>query len=166
MTFRRMLILCLMLFTPLFTAQAVSAPINDAAALRGVKQGKGVFLIDFNDPKKTALYLELIKGTHAGLTRQGVKPHFVIVYIGPTVRFLSTAPDAELEFEQGDALKSIAERVKELNHLGVGQEICAVATKIFKVPNETVLPGLTLVGDGFISLIGWQTQGYKLIPLF
>ncbi|MDO9636855.1 MAG: DsrE family protein, partial [Thiobacillus sp.] len=67
---------------------------------------------------------------------------------------------------QGDALKAIAERVKELSQLGIRQEICAIATRVFNVPNETILPGLTLVGDGFISLIGWQTQGYKLIPLF
>lgn len=166
MTFQRILVLCMMLFTPLFTAQAATAPINDAAALQGVKEGKGIFLIDFSDPKKTAFYLEIIKGTHAGLTRQGVNPNFVIVYIGPTVRFLSVAPDGELELEHGDTLKAIAERVKELSQLGIRQEICAIATKVFKVPNETVLPGLTLVGDGFISLIGWQTQGYKLIPLF
>lgn len=166
MTFQRVVLLCLMLFAPLFAVQAVAAPINDAAALQGVKEGKGVFLIDFSDPKKTAFYLEIIKGTHDGLTRQGVKPEFVIVYIGPTVRFLSTQPDEELVFEQGDALKAIADRVKELDQLGVRQEICTIATKVFKVPNETVLPGLTLVGDGFISLIGWQTQGYKLVPLF
>lgn len=42
-----------MLFTPLFTAQAATAPIIDAAALQGVS-------------KKTAFYLETIKGTHAG----------------------------------------------------------------------------------------------------
>jgi intracellular sulfur oxidation DsrE/DsrF family protein len=166
MTIRRLFILCLLLLTPLFTAQAVSAPINDAAALRGVKEGKGVFLIDFSDPRKTAFYLEIIKGTHAGLARQNVKPDFVIVYIGPTVRFLSTAPDGELELEHGDTLKAIAERVKELERLGVRQEICAIATKAFKAPDEAVLPGLTLIGDGFISLIGWQSQGYKLIPLF
>ena len=166
MTFQRVLIFCLLLLSPLLPAQAATAPISDAAALQGVKDGKGVFLIDFSDAKKTALYLEIIKGTHAGLTRQGVKPSFVIVYIGPTVRFLTTAPDGELELEQGDALKAIADRVKELDQLGVRQEICAIATKVFKVPNETVLPGLTLVGDGFISLIGWQAQGYKLIPLF
>ncbi len=166
MTFQRLLILCMLLFVPLLPAQAATAPINDAAALQGVKEGKGVFLIDFSDPKKTAFYLEIIRGTHAGMTRQGVKPDFVIVYIGPTVRFLSTKPDDELELEQGDALKAVAEQVKELNKLGVRQEICAIATRVFKVPNETILPGLTLVGDGFISLIGWQTQGYKLVPLF
>lgn len=43
----------MMLFTPLFTAQAATAPIIDAAALQGVS-------------KKTAFYLETIKGTHAG----------------------------------------------------------------------------------------------------
>lgn len=166
MTFQRILIFCMLLASPMLPAQAATAPISDAAALQGVKDGKGVFLIDFSDAKKTAFYLEIIKGTHAGLTRQGVKPSFVIVYIGPTVRFLTTTPDGELELEQGDALKAIADRVKELDQLGVRQEICAIATKVFKVPNETVLPGLTLVGDGFISLIGWQTQGYKLIPLF
>lgn len=166
MAFGRILIICVLLFSPLLPAQAATAPISDAAALKGVKDGKGVFLIDFSDAKKTAFYLEIIKGTHAGLTRQGVKPDFVIVYIGPTVRFLTTAPDGELELEQGDALNAIADRVKELDQLGVRQEICAIATKVFKVPNETVLPSLKLVGDGFISLIGWQTQGYKLIPLF
>lgn len=166
MPFQWILIFCMLLLTPLLPAQAATASISDAAALQGVRDGKGVFLIDFSDAKKTAFYLEIIKGTHAGLTRQGVKPGFVIVYIGPTVRFLTTAPDGELELEQGDALKAIADRVKELDQLGVRQEICAIATKVFKVPNETVLPGLTLVSDGFISLIGWQTQGYKLIPLF
>ncbi len=166
MTFQRILTLCMLLFVPLLPAQAATAPINDAAALQGVKEGKGIFLIDFSDPKKTAFYLEIIRGTHAGLTRQGVKPRFVVVYIGPTVRFLSSKPDDELELEQGDALKAIAKQVTELNKLGVRQEICAIATRVFKVPNETILPGLTLVGDGFISLIGWQTQGYKLVPLF
>ena len=166
MTFQRILTLCMLLFVPLLPAQAATAPINDAAALQGVKEGKGIFLIDFSDPKKTAFYLEIIRGTHAGLTRQGVKPRFVVVYIGPTVRFLSSKPDDELELEQGDTLKAIAKQVTELNKLGVRQEICAIATRVFKVPNETILPGLTLVGDGFISLIGWQTQGYKLVPLF
>ncbi len=166
MTFQRILILCMLLFAPLFPAQAATAPINDAAALKGVKEGKGVFLIDFSDPKKTAFYLEIIRGTHAGLTRQGVKPNFVIVYIGPTVRFLSSKPDAELELEHDDALTAIAAQVNELHKLGVRQEICAIATRVYKVSNDTILPGLTLVGDGFISLIGWQTQGYKLVPLF
>jgi len=167
MLFRRLLMLVTLLFMPLFAAQAApSVAIDDAAALRGVREGKAVFLIDFTAPGKTAFYLEIIKGSHAGLLRQGVKPDFVIVYIGPTVRFLSTTPDSELEMEHGGALAAVAEQVAALRELGVRQEVCAIATRVFKVPNDSLLPGLTLVGDGFISLIGWQTQGYKLVPLF
>lgn len=143
-----------------------AAPIDDSRALLGVKQGKGVFLIDFADPRKTAFYLDIIKGTHAGMLRQGVQPDFVIVYIGPTVRFLTTAPDDELALEHDDSLDAIARQVKDLSALGVRHEVCAVATRAFKVDNATILPGMHLIGDGFISLIGWQTQGYKLVPLF
>ncbi len=167
MTFRRLLLLALLLCLPLSTPQAGGTPpINDAAALKGVHEGKGVFLIDFTDPRKTAFYLEIIRGTHAGLLRQEVKPDFVVVYIGPTVRFLSRTPEVDLEMQHDDDLKAVAAQVAGLRELGVRQEVCAIATRVFKVANDSLLPGLSLVGDGFISLIGWQTQGYKLIPLF
>lgn len=167
MSFRRIVMFVLMLSVPLCHAQTTPTPrIDDSAVLRGVHTGKGVFLIDFTDPGKTAFYLEIIRGTHAGLIRQGVKPDFVIVYIGPTVRFLTSTPDSDLEIEHNDDLKAVATQVAALHELGVRQEICAIATRVFKVDNATLLPGLSLVGDGFISLIGWQTQDYKLIPLF
>lgn len=38
--------------------------------------------------------------------------------------------------------------------LGVRQEVCAVAARVFRIDNKSVLPGLTLVSDGFIFLIG------------
>lgn len=161
--FIRLAALVLLAFSP---PSLAAAPIDDSHALKGVKQGKGIFLIDFADPRKTAFYLDIIKGTHAGMQRQGVKPDFVIVYIGPTVRFLTTAPDTELALEHEESLKAIAQHVKELNRLGVRHEVCAVATQVFKVDNATILPGMRVVGDGFISLIGWQTRGYKLVPLF
>ncbi len=168
MTLPRLLLLALLLCLPVAAPRAAEAPppINDAAALRGVQAGKGVFLIDFTDPRKTAFYLEIIRGTHAGMIRQGVKPDFVIVYIGPTVRFLSRTPEVDLEMQHDDDLKAVAAQVAALHELGVRQEVCAIATRVFKVPNDSLLPGLSLVGDGFISLIGWQTQDYKLVPLF
>jgi intracellular sulfur oxidation DsrE/DsrF family protein len=141
-------------------------PINDSASLNEIKEAKGVFLIDFTNPKKTAFYLDVIKGTHQGFVKQGVKPDMILVFIGQTVKYLSTKPDDELELEFESELKSIAQTVKELHALGVRMEVCAVATKAFGVDNQTILPGMKVIGDGFISLIGWQTQGYKLVPIF
>ncbi|MBT2970965.1 MAG: hypothetical protein B6D72_19860 [gamma proteobacterium symbiont of Ctena orbiculata] len=140
--------------------------INDAAALNGVEETRSVFLIDFTNPRKTAFYLDIIRGTHEGLVRQGVTPNMVLVFIGETVRYLSTEPDDVLAMEYGDDLASIADTAKLLKAKGVRMEVCAIANRVFKVENKTILPEMEVVGDGFISLIGWQTQGHKLVPIF
>ena len=140
--------------------------IDDAAALHGVSQTRSVFLIDFNNPRKTAFYLDIIRGTHDGLVRQGVTPNMVLVFIGETVRYLTTEPDDLLAMEHEKELQSIAASAKALKERGVRMEVCAVATEVFKVDNDTILPEMEVVGDGFISLIGWQTQGHKLVPIF
>lgn len=153
----------------LFASQALFAQqgsINDAAALGDLKTGKGVFLVDIGDAKKLNFYLEVIQGTHKGMKAQGVEPDFVLVYIGPSVKYLTSAPSAEAEKEADGVLLDIESNVEKLAKLGVRQEICAVATRVFGVDNDTVFPDLTLVGDGFISLIGYQAQGYHMVPVF
>ena len=152
----------------LFVALPVQAgkTIDDSAALNGVKETRSVFLIDFTNPNKTAFYLDIIRGTHEGLVRQGVTPDMVLVFIGETVKYLSTRPDDLLAMEYEEQLASIADSSKALKKLGVRMEVCAVATRVFDVDNDTILPEMEVVGDGFISLIGWQTQGHKLVPIF
>jgi len=90
----------------------------------------------------------------------------VLVYIGPSVKYLSTSPSTETEEQAGGVLMEIESNVEALAALGVKQEICAVATRVFGIKNDAILPGLSLVGDGFISLIGYQAQGYHLVPVF
>lgn len=139
---------------------------NDAAALKGVKQGKGIFLLNVDSPQKAALYLSIISDTHKTMAEQKVKPDFIIVFVGSTVRFLTTSPDAELAGKQQDALSSIAASITELKKKGVRMEICEIATNFFKVPNDKLLPELKLIGNGFTSLIGYQSKGYGLVPIF
>jgi intracellular sulfur oxidation DsrE/DsrF family protein len=146
--------------------QADNQVINDEAALAGLKVGKGVFLVDIADANKLNLYLELIQGTYQGMQDQGVKPDFVLVFIGPSVKYLSTSPAAGIEEAAGGVLMEIESAVEALASLGVRQEVCAVATRVFEIDNETILPGMKLVSDGFISLIGYQAQGYHLVPVF
>jgi intracellular sulfur oxidation DsrE/DsrF family protein len=97
---------------------------------------------------------------------QGVEPDFVLVYIGPSVKYLSTSPPAGFEEAVGGVLMEIESNVEALAALGVRQEVCAVATRVFGIDNKTIFPDMTLVGDGFISLIGYQAQGYHLVPVF
>ena len=154
----------LFLYTQLTPANPQT--INDQAALADLKTGKGVFLVDIGDAKKLNFYLEVIQGTHKGMLAQGVEPDFILVYIGPSVKYLTTSPSEETEQAAAGVLLDIESNVAKLAELGVRQEICAVATRVFKIDNDTLVPGLTLVRDGFISLIGYQAQGYHLVPVF
>lgn len=139
-------------------------PIDDAAALAGVDEAKGVFQIDFTEAEKTAFYLEIIRGTHANLERQGLDPQLVIVFIGPTVKFLTT--EAGEEVADPATLMRIESEVARLADLGVRLEVCAVATEVFGVDNDTLFDGLELTGDGFVAMIGWQAQGYHPVTMF
>lgn len=140
--------------------------INDSAALADMKVGKSIFLVDIGDPKKLNFYLKVIQGTHKNMKDQGVRPEFVIVYIGPSVKYLTSTPSAQAEKEATGLMLDIESNVEALATLGIRQEICGVATKVFGVKNDSIHAGLTLVGDGFISLIGYQQQGYHLVPVF
>jgi len=156
----------LMLLLAQHLAAAEERTIDDHAALANLKTGKGVFLVDIGDAKKLNFYLEVIQGTHRGMRAQEVEPDFVLVYIGPSVKFLSTSPAPQIEQAAEGVLLDIESNVAKLSELGVRQEICAVATRVFGIDNDTLPPGLTLVGDGFVSLIGYQAQGFHLVPVF
>jgi len=150
--------------SPAFSADAAKAapekPLGNAAALAGVEEAKTVFLVKLDSASRTAGFLKAIRGTHKGLIEQGVDSKTVVVFLGPVVQFLTTEPDAEIAKEEGESLQSIAETAAELKSLGVQMEVCGAATKHFGVENETVLDEMNVVGNGFISLIGWQSQGY------
>jgi len=158
-----LLILTLALASSLSYADS---PINDRAALADLKVGKGVFLIDIADAKKMNFYLEVIQGTFKGMQAQGVTPDFVLVYIGPSVPYLSSSPSAKIADKNSAVLMEIESNVEKLAALGIKQEVCAVATEVFGIDNSTLFADLNLVGDGFISLIGYQAQGYHLVPVF
>jgi intracellular sulfur oxidation DsrE/DsrF family protein len=145
---------------------AAETVIDDRSSLGDLKVGKGVFLVDIGDAKKLNFYLEVIQGTYKSMKAQGVEPDFILVYIGPSVKYLSNAPSSDTEQEAGGILLEIESNVEALAELGIKQEVCAVATRVFGIDNNSIFPGLTLVGDGFISLIGYQSQGYHLVPVF
>lgn len=150
---------------------ATSAPIaahaaipDDRSALQGVKSGKGIFDINITDVEKLPLYLQVIKETDDGLKKQGVKPDLIVVFRGGAVRFVSSSR-TEFSPEQTVSLGNADALLQELVKRGVRFEVCAVATRLFKVDNASILPDVKVVGNTFISLIGYQAKGYAIIPI-
>lgn len=138
---------------------------SDAAALQGVTHGKVVFDINAADARRLDLYLAVIRETHDDLKRQGVRPDIILAFRGLAVSLVSTDRE-RFELTEFEHLDHIAERIAALRELGVRMEGCSIATRLFKVDNATLLEGITPVGNTFVSLTGYQAQGYAIIPIY
>ncbi|MEF8794045.1 DsrE family protein [Thiohalorhabdus sp.] len=161
------LILVLLLSAAPVTAAPEGMEYTDDAALSEVSEGRGVFLVDIGSPDKLALYLNLIPGTYQRLEKQGVDPDFVLVFIGPSVKHLTKPSDSLADLEHGEALQRIRQGIDKLQSLeDVRLEVCNVALEVMDVAPERLLPGMKIVSDGFISVIGYQEQGYHLVPVY
>ena len=137
---------------------------SDEKALQGVTKSRTLFDINLTEAPKLELYLSVIKQTQADLVRQGVTPEIVIAFRGASVRLITSETWVFSEEEQ-KSLERSAGLLAELANAGIRIEACAIATNLFKVDNSTLLPGIEVVGNTFVSLTGYQTKGYTLIPI-
>ena len=71
----------------------------------------------------------------------------------------------QIEFEEHMHLDKIAKQIADLNAQGVRMEACSVATRLFKVDNKSLLDGIKPVGNTFVSLTGYQAQGYSVVRI-
>jgi len=146
------------------TSTALAQAPDDRDALKGVAVGKAFFDVNLGDVESMPLYLKVIGMTHQGLVSQGVTPEFVVAFRGPAVQFITGKAHAG-DDKQALLYGQIADKVRELKALGVTFEACAIATGLFGVDNSAVLPEIKVVGNTFISLIGYQAQGYGTVPI-
>jgi intracellular sulfur oxidation DsrE/DsrF family protein len=146
------------------SASAAERP-NDADALKGVKQGKVIFDINMTDAKKMTLYLSVIRETVSDFIRQGVEPDVILAFRGKSVMLISKDREA-MDLTDFEHLDKIAEQLADLQKQGVRMEACSVATRLFQVDNATLLDGVKPVGNTFVSLTGYQAQGYANIPIY
>jgi HSP20 family molecular chaperone IbpA/predicted peroxiredoxin len=91
-------------------------------------------------------------------------PQVAVVFHGPAVNMISTK---RYGFKDSDkeALDQFAKTIREMKNSGVRFEVCDYALKVMKVDPATVLPEIDHVGNGFISIAGYQAQGYSTITI-
>lgn len=148
-----------------YALSATPSELSDQAALYGLQEAKGVFMIDLTDPKRFAHVLKVIEETQTGIAKQGVKPHLIVVVIGPTVAFL-TQDRRGIPYLDQPAVARAQATVAKLKSQGVRIEACGIALKGMDIKPSDLIPQVTAVGNGFISAIGYQTQGYQLVPVY
>lgn len=140
--------------------------LHNRDAIDGRENIKAVYDVRKSSPEALDMYLKAIITNVENLEKEEVEDELVMVFISHAVKFINTEPSLETEADHGDALESIAESVETLQDLGVRMEACNGATRAFDVDNDTLLPGIEPVRSGFISLMGYQNNGYALIPVY
>lgn len=135
--------------------------------LEGVKTIKAVFDVRIANPKSAAFMIKLIHQTYKDGNIAAVtdKPDFVVVFVGPSVKLISKDRGG-FSPEESKMLDEIAGTISEMSKDGIKFEICLVAARVLGVDPASVLPEIKQVDNGFISLIGWQTNGYSLVPVY
>lgn len=136
-------------------------------ALEGLDEIKAVFDVRVSKPKSAAFQIDLIHKmfNDENIRKADNSPEFVVVFIGPATKLVSTDMEG-YSLEEKNQIGKIAETVKAMAKDGIKFEICIVAAKVFKVDPSTILPEITHVENGWISLIGYQAKGYRLVPAF
>lgn len=149
------LILTMMLASP----PGAFAQEPEYAAMEGVASVQAAFDFRVGDPDVALGHLELIHSMvdDPVMMRNATRPEIVVVFIGQSVRLVST---------EGNGSAAIADKISAMAEDGVRFEICMTAAHAHDVPAASILPEIVQVGNGWISLIGYQHQGYAMIADF
>lgn len=92
------------------------------------------------------------------------KPDFVVIFLGPAVKLVSKSRGG-FTAEDQKILDEFASTVSAMAKDGIKLEICLFAVKVFGMESSTILPEIKQVGNGWISLIGYEAKGYSLVPI-
>jgi intracellular sulfur oxidation DsrE/DsrF family protein len=159
-------LLCPLLFLAgAATASAADSGLKDTAALHDVKVAKGVFMMDVKEPGRMAHVLKVIGETSEGISKQSVKPELIVVVIGRSVAFL-TKDRRGIPYTDQRSITEIHNAIGKLKTMGIRTEVCGIALRGMDVQPDALIADVTPVGNGYISAIGYQSQGYQLVPVY
>jgi len=151
---------CLTLLSPL------SAPAGEYAALTGVKGLDAVFDFSLASPDIASLVIPAIRDTYQNPEVRALyaAPRTVIVFHGMAVKLISTDRKG-IDKKDLAAYEKVAEMIRQLKRDGVKMEVCMYAVKVMGVDPATIMPEIDRVGNGFISVLGYQAQGYSVVTV-
>jgi intracellular sulfur oxidation DsrE/DsrF family protein len=139
----------------------------DYNMLQGLKSFNAVVDMRSGKPGSLALQLDLIRQMYKDKSVREVteNPNFVIIFIGPSVKLVSTSTEG-FTAEDKETVAKIAKTISAMAKDGIKFEICMFAADLLGVERSSILPEIKQVPNGWISLVGYQHLGYGLVPVY
>lgn len=159
-------LLTAMLFALFLTTTAGLAMAKEYKALNGVKKIKAVFEVSQGSAKLAPVVFWAVRNAYNDQTVKALpeKPEVAVVFHGPAVKLITSNRDGFTP-EESKALDKFAGMIQQMKAEGVTFEVCLYAAKVLGVDPATILPEIDHVGNGFISVIGYQAQGYAVVRI-
>lgn len=161
----RCLIAFLLLFTLWLPGLALADKPGDERALAGMETGRILWDITIAEPERLSARLDVIRETYEDMQRQGLEPRMVFAFRGGAAALIARSTD-HIEIEDVAAVRDVHERLESLQGSdGIHMEACHIATRRFDLEQDDLLPGIHLVGNTFLSIMGYENQGYTTIRI-
>jgi intracellular sulfur oxidation DsrE/DsrF family protein len=158
---------------PAILAVALMALVSASAlcgdydsALKGVEKFDVVFDYTNGDPVIGNIILEAMDTVDDAAEVKSLPnaPQKAIVIHDAAVNLINT-----VRGDRDDAtwaeIQKFQNNLKKMKEKGTKIEVCEYALDVFKVDRSTVIPEIDQVPNGFVSVVGYQEQGYALIRI-
>ena len=131
-----------------------------------MKQVKAVFDVSQGSPKISNIIFWAVKNVYEDESVKGLAepPKIAIVFHGSAVKLISSDRSG-FEPEEIVEIDKYQSTLRQMKKDGVNLEVCDYALKVMKVDPESVIPEVDHVGNGFVSVIGYQAQGYAVVRI-
>jgi hypothetical protein len=159
-----LILVSILLYTTVSYADSPSDVYNNNKALKGLTESRAYFDVTIGDPKQLLIRLLLVEKTYTQLVAAGVTPAFIIGIRGKASGFFTKGTDYVLDIDLPEK-RQIAAIVKKLTTQKIGIEQCYIAAGFQEIDVADFLPEVELVANGYVSMIGYHSQGYGLVPM-
>jgi intracellular sulfur oxidation DsrE/DsrF family protein len=136
----------------------------DDDPVAGLKEARVAFDITAGEPNRMMLILNTIDETRESFVRQGITPRFVLAFRGPA-SLLTQTDLSRFKPEERETATKVAAKLKQLRGTAGIERMdqCSIAMRGQKVDKAQVSPDVTIVENGWITLVGYQAKGYAYI---
>jgi len=146
----------------------MTAPViaGDYAALKNVNGVNTVFDVTQESPKVANIVFWAVRDVYQNESVSALPkpPRTAVVFHGPAVKLISTDRKG-FKPEEVAEVDKFADTIRQMKKEGVTFEICDYAAKVMGVDPATIMPEIDHVGNGFVSVAGYQAQGYSVIRI-
>ncbi|MFP4035323.1 MAG: DsrE family protein [Desulfovermiculus sp.] len=153
----------------LFSLLIFSGPglSQDYPALQNVEDVKAVFDIRSGDPENVVDHLFLVHETFQdkAVRNADSEPEFAVVFMDKSVMLLSQNRES-FSPQEREMLKKADQLMTVMAEEGVTLEVCLVALDYYGVEADSIADDINRVKNGWISSIGYQANGYSLVPVY